>query len=279
MNDLIGDKYSIGPQEFTIQQLRKTGFNTMDRPHSHTWYELYYLLQGERVYFMDGSVYLAQKGDLMLVLPGDLHSTSSSQVEEFERILVHFSPDFLSEKDRAILNQAPYLESALIHLPMKEQAELERLLVLMLTECREQQPYYDTYVRQLLMELLIRVCRSGSCGTTNGLSHPMHQKVSEIASFIHAHYKEPLTLEQLSKQFYISPAYLSRVFLKLTGFHLSEYIRVVRVRKAQSMLRLTRDKIQSIAEQVGFEHVSHFNKTFKSITGCSPLHYRKQHQL
>ncbi|UUZ86728.1 helix-turn-helix domain-containing protein [Paenibacillus sp. P26] len=41
------------------------------------------------------------------------------------------------------------------------------------------------------------------------------------------------------------------------------------------MLRETRDKIQNVAEQVGFEHIAHFNKTFKKMTGTSPLRYRK----
>jgi AraC family transcriptional regulator, arabinose operon regulatory protein len=275
----VGEKYFIAQQTFSIQQLRRIGASNMKRPHSHTCYELYYLLQGERVYFMNGKVYIARKGDLMLVVPGDLHSTSSSQVEEVERILVNFAPEFLGEADRSILEQPPFRESALLHLPMKEQSEAERLLIGMVSECKEQQVYHETYVRQLLMELLIRLHRTGSFEESRAeFQHPMHQKVSEIASYIHEHYREALTLEQLSKQFYISPAYLSRVFLKLTGFHLSEYIRVVRVREAQTLLRLTKDKIQHIAEQVGFEHVSHFNKTFKTITGCSPLSYRKQHK-
>lgn len=279
MNHRSSEKQFIG-EAFSIQQLRKLGFDKMARPHSHTCYELYYLLHGERVYFMNGNVYVARKGDVMLVMPGDLHSTSSSQVEEFERVLLHFSTDFLSEEDSRILREPPFLESALIHLPLKEQAELERLLLGMLTECQEHQHFYESFVRQLLTEFLIRVHRTAlGAEDMPQPRHPMHQKVSEISAYIHEHYREPLTLEELSRLFFISPAYLSRVFLKLTGFHLSEYIRVVRVREAQNMLRNSREKIQQIAEQVGFEHVSHFNKTFKSITGSSPLHYRKQHRL
>ncbi|MDF2926693.1 MAG: AraC family transcriptional regulator [Paenibacillaceae bacterium] len=269
MNVFADEKYYLDHSSFSIQRLRRTGYNTMPRPHTHTFYELYYLLQGERIYFMNGKVYTAQKGDLVLVRPGDLHSTSSSQVKVVERVLVHFSPDFLREADRSLLELPAFGESALLHFPIKEQSELERLLLSMLAECKEQPPLYKSFVRQLLVELLIRIHRSAPSASNRGqFRHPMHEKVSEIASFIHTHYKETLTLEQLSRLYYISPAYLSRVFLKLTGFHLSEYIRVVRVREAQSLLRLTNSKVQMIAEQVGFEHVTHFNKTFKTIAGC-----------
>lgn len=279
MSDRIGVKYYIDDQAFAVQQMRRTGYYVMPRPHSHTFYELYYLLQGERVYFMNGKVYTAQKGDLVLVVPGDLHATASSQVEEFERVLVHFTPEFLGGEDRSVLALPPFQESALLRFPLNEQSELEHLLLLMVAECKEQQPLYASYVRNLLHEFLIRIHRSGTVNQETAESdHPMHQKISEIASYIHTHYKEPLTLEQAAKQFYISPAYLSRIFLKLTGFHFSEYVRVVRIREAQKLLRTGRDKIHSIAEQVGFEHVSHFNKTFKKVTGFSPLHYRKQHK-
>lgn len=279
MSDLIGIKYQIDDQLFSIQQMRRTGYYVMPRPHTHPFYELYYLLQGERVYFMNGKVYTAQKGDLVLVRPGDLHSTASSQIEEFERILVHFDPQFLNEQDRQVLDLPSFGESALLRFPLNEQSELEHLLLNMLSECREEPPLYASYVRNLLTEFLIRIHRNGNLGQeTTEASHPMHQKISEIASYIHEHYKEPLTLDHVAKLFYISPAYLSRIFLKLTGFHFSEYVRVVRIRESQKLLRTGKEKIHRIAEQVGFEHVSHFNKTFKKVTGYSPLHYRKHHK-
>ncbi|UUZ96403.1 AraC family transcriptional regulator [Paenibacillus sp. P25] len=63
----------------------------------------------------------------------------------------------------------------------------------------------------------------------------MHQKVTEIASFLNLHYNESLTLEQVAGQFYISPSYLSRIFSKITGYHFREYIQVVRIKEAQRL--------------------------------------------
>ncbi|MFC0215802.1 AraC family transcriptional regulator [Paenibacillus chartarius] len=279
MNDLIDKKYIIDGASFAIQRMRRTGFSAMPRPHSHTFYELYYLLEGERVYFMNGNVYTAQQGDIVVVVPHDLHSTASSEVEQFERVLVHFTPEFLRESGKDILRMPPFQQSTLLRLPRKEQPEIERLLLQIVGECKEEQPLHDSYVRQLLLELLIRLHRLNAVSpVAPGSSHPMHQKVSEITSYIHSNYREPLTLELLARQFYISPAYLSRIFLKLTGFHISEYIRVVRIREAQKLLRTTRQKVHTVAEQVGFEHISHFNKTFKKVTGISPLHYRQENR-
>ncbi|MDQ0877401.1 AraC family transcriptional regulator of arabinose operon [Paenibacillus sp. V4I3] len=278
MSERIGQKYTTNDQLFAIQQLQQTGYSIMPRPHVHTGFELYYLLQGERVYFINGKIFTAQKGDTVIVVPGDLHSTASSQVEHVERVLIQFDPRFIPQPERQVLELPPFLESTLLRVPLKEQDELENSLLYMLTECKEHQAFYESYIRQLLIGLLIRLHRIGSLADNSAESqHPMHQKVSEITAHIHTHFSEPITLEQLAGIFFISPSYLSRVFLKLTGFHLSEYIRIIRVREAQKLLRTTTAKIQQIAEHVGFEHISHFNKTFKKVSGCSPLQYRKQH--
>lgn len=269
--------YKIGDYAFSIQRMRRTGFSKMPRPHAHGFYELYYLLGGERVYFMNGSVYLVQKGDLMIVHPNDLHSTASSEVPEFERVLVNVSPDFLAidqPRTTELLTSRP---SGLIRFSMREQARVERLLLQMLAECDEQQLDYDLCVRASLLELLVCIRRAEQQmrKTPQTSNHPMHQKISEIAAYIHTHYPESITLDSVAKTFFISPSYLSRVFLKLTGFHFREYVQVVRIREAEKRLKTTKDKVQIIAEQVGFEHIAHFNRVFKKQTGFSPLRYRK----
>ncbi|MBD7967015.1 helix-turn-helix transcriptional regulator [Paenibacillus gallinarum] len=281
MSDRIEPKHMIGEHAFSIQLMKKSGISAMKRPHSHPYYELYYLLDGERVYFMNGSVYTARKGDMMVVNPDDFHSTASSDVPEFERVLVSFSHQFFTEGNPRTGVELPFRESLLLRFTLKEQPFIEHLLRQMLKECREQPLHYVAYVRSLLAELLIHLDRHLHSDQTKKVMiedrNPMHAKVSEIANYINEHYAQPLTLEQLARQFYISPSYLSRIFSKLTGFHFKEYLQVVRIREAQKRLAETRDKVQSIAEQTGFEHINHFNKTFKKLTGTSPLRYRKQH--
>jgi AraC family transcriptional regulator, arabinose operon regulatory protein len=279
MADRIGSKYHIGNEQFSIQQMYRKGISAMDRPHTHPVYEIYYLVKGERVYFMNGTVYTVSKGELMFINPNDLHSTASSEVDEFERILVHFSHDFVAQGDAAVSDILPIAESGLIRLPVTDQPAIERILQRMVLECETQSPHYATYVRALLIELIILIHRIGLADNElHNYSHPMHHKVSEIALFINRSFDQPITLEQTARDFYISPSYLSRVFKKLTGFHFREYIQVVRIREAQKKLAATNDSVQRISEQVGFEHIAHFNKTFKKLTATTPLQYRSQNR-
>ncbi|MDB5085741.1 MAG: AraC family transcriptional regulator [Bacilli bacterium] len=283
MADILEPKYFAENDSFSIQYMYRKGYSSMPEPHDHPFYEIYYLLLGERVYFMNGKVFTARSGDMVIINPNVLHSTSSSDVPEFERILIQFKHEFIQPDIwKRELPLLPFAEgSQLLHFSLKDGPEIKRLISEMLSECKEQQEGYVTAVRTLITNLLIRIyrCQQQNPAEPVQYAHPMHQKITEIASYLNEHYYQDLTLEQLSKQFYISQTYLSRIFMKLTGFHFREYLQVIRVRQAQRRLIESQDKIQTIAEQTGFKQIAHFNKTFKKIAGISPLRYRKQNQF
>ncbi|WP_440115636.1 AraC family transcriptional regulator [Paenibacillus sp. QZ-Y1] len=280
IEDRIGPKYRIGENSFTIEHMSRHDGNAMPQPHAHHFYELYYLLEGERVYSMNGQLLTASKGDLILINPHDVHTTSKGNIPGFERILIGFSPSFATGMELGICGLLPFDRSRLLHFPKAEQPEMERILWQMLQECKERRPHYEIVVRSLLAQLLIRIHRVEEAVRQSSPAplHPMQDKISEIATYVNSHYNEPLTLEEAAARFYISPSYLSRMFSRFTGFRFSEYLRVVRVREAQRRLLSTQERVHMIAEKVGFEHTAHFNKTFKQVTGTTPLRYRKEHR-
>lgn len=280
IEDRIGPKYRIGEYAFTIEHMRRHDGSAMPQPHAHPFYELYYLLEGERVYSMNGQILPARKGDLVLINPHDVHTTSKGNKPGFERILVGFSPAFATGMELGICGLLPFECSSLLCLPESDQPEIERILWKMLQECKERRPHYEIAVRSLLAQLLILIHRVQAVirEANPGSLHPMQDKISEIVAYVNQHYTEPLTLEGTAARFYISPSYLSRMFSRLTGFRFSEYLRIVRVREAQRRLLSTQERVQFIAEKVGFEHTAHFNKTFKQVTGTTPLRYRKEHR-
>ena len=97
----------------------------------------------------------------------------------------------------------------------------------------------------------------------------------EVSSYIHAHYNEDISLEFLSENFFISSSYLSREFKQVTGFNLSNYIQLTRIKNAQYRLVSSNDKISIIAQECGFSSFSQFNRVFNKIAGTSPREYRQ----
>ena len=56
----------------------------------------------------------------------------------------------------------------------------------------------------------------------------------------------------------------------------SEYIQLVRIRNAQSLLRDTTLSIQEVSYSVGIDDPLYFSKIFRRLSGQSPRDYRNQ---
>lgn len=100
--------------------------------------------------------------------------------------------------------------------------------------------------------------------------------VIQALEFIHIHYMEDITVNLISSNLNISSSYLSQIFKKEIGTSIIKYIITYRVEKAKELFSSSDELIYNIAEKVGFSDEKHFSKTFKKITGLTPMQYKKQ---
>ncbi len=101
--------------------------------------------------------------------------------------------------------------------------------------------------------------------------NPLVRRVQEYALF-HAH--EPMTAAKVAEAVSVSREHLSRVFREETGQTLQAYLRSVRIREAQNLLRFSGMEISEISKYVGFASQSRFNEAFRRETGMTPTAYR-----
>ena len=69
-----------------------------------------------------------------------------------------------------------------------------------------------------------------------------------VARYIDRHYAEDLSIEQLARQFYLSPYHLSHIFRQKTGYSLKQYVLRRRIGEAQMRLVNAQDSVQTISE-------------------------------
>ena len=103
----------------------------------------------------------------------------------------------------------------------------------------------------------------------------VHQKVHEVALYLQTHIHESVSLEELAQRFFMSRSYLTRSFRNITGFSVVEYMTYIRIQKAQQLLRESDRSITEIADLCGFGNITYFEKVFKTTTGHTPVQYRK----
>ncbi|RAU94196.1 response regulator transcription factor [Paenibacillus sp. YN15] len=94
--------------------------------------------------------------------------------------------------------------------------------------------------------------------------------VDFMMSYIHEHYAEDLTLDDLAGQLFISKNYLNQLFKKVTGETFMNYVIRVRLEKAKALLLEGNLLIYEVAERVGYQNVPYFSTLFKKYCGMNP---------
>lgn len=100
-------------------------------------------------------------------------------------------------------------------------------------------------------------------------------RIVEIISHIRNDYKN-VTLETLSETFHLSKPYLSKYIKEKAGMTFQEAVKKERMKKARTLLKETDQTVETIAAEVGYENVEHFNRLFRKSYGMTPVQYRKQ---
>ena len=88
-----------------------------------------------------------------------------------------------------------------------------------------------------------------------------------------------LTLKSLGRQMQTTPRLISQAINVAADQNFSEYINRYRITRAQSLLREPESRSLSVLDvmlEAGFNTKSNFNRSFKAVTGMTPLAYKKQ---
>ncbi|WP_379145846.1 AraC family transcriptional regulator [Paenibacillus sp. sgz500992] len=252
----------------------------MEFQHFHDFYEIHILLDSRATHIIEGNVHPLQQYDIVLLRPHRLHKTQYPAGPPHKRLIINF----------AVPQNIPGLETAYKNmlLPFGEEVPVYRLtgetrravfdpLNTIFSLSHSASPLNPVLIHSLFQQFLCALYqqRERSNYVLEEIGNSIMQKIYSITAYVHSHYNSELSLEFISREFYISPYYLSHQFKSVTGFTLTEYIQMTRVRNAQQLLIITRQKISDIAEQCGFNSFSQFNRVFNKLSGMSPSAFRK----
>lgn len=99
----------------------------------------------------------------------------------------------------------------------------------------------------------------------------------DVANYIQHHLSEPITVEDIAKELYLSRPYLSRKFIEETGMSLTDFILKEKTEEAKRLLRYTDKSLTAISNYLGFSSQSHFSRVFKKYASCTPGEYRDKY--
>ncbi len=245
--------------------------DNMSRSHFHPYYELYFLEDGSRSHMLDESLYKTIPGDFMIFAPYTMHHSFTEGHRPFKRIVLYFTPEAL---DYPLLAEKMKHASGLYHPSAPVSRMIHSLLNQILMQQEEVGELHEEYMRSSLNHLLLVIL-----DTLNPEPKPESaSRISGIIGYIDNHIGEEIRLKDLADRFYISEYYLSHEFKKHTSCTVIEYVNHTRIVKAQRMILDTSLNFTQIAAQTGFSSLTHFNRTFRKVTGMSPSDFRRSHR-
>ncbi len=101
------------------------------------------------------------------------------------------------------------------------------------------------------------------------------RSVAPALAFINNHLKSDISVPDLAKMCALNECTFRREFKKQMGVSCVKYMNEEKIRKARHVLRHETISVGQLAQTLGFHDESRFCKVFRSVTGMTPLQYRR----
>jgi len=245
-----------------------------DRPgsdytlHCHDVYEIYLITEGHIDYLIEGKRYSLSPQSLLLVRPGVLHGRKVPDNMAYQRYAVHFSASAIEERFRPML-LLPFHEKAALHYKNTSVFGLLSFFeALTLCSALPEDLQYEAACAGI-QSLLFHICNMCRCNKSARPYQNPASTVSKIIAHLSGHFAEPVTLDRLSEQFYVSKHHLNKIFKEATGTTVMEYVIRKRIHKARTLMAQGQSAAEAAAES-GFGDYSVFYKAFVRVCGHSP---------
>lgn len=248
--------------------------------HWHKEIQFVYVKSGRVEYRVGADVFVLEEGEGLFVNASCLHEAKPFQIERATIFCINVDPLLLGGHMDSIFATKyvlPYITSN--RLPyVKLTGQLAQKVEIVAKLLQVQAVFYELKVwRELLV--IWETILSQSMLTEEILDPAIivqHERAKGMLDYIHAHYQEKITLENLAAHVFLSRAECSRFFKKMVGMTPFTYLLHYRLRKSMELLRDSEQSITTISTTTGFSTVSYYIEKFKKYTGYSPHVYRKQ---
>lgn len=255
----------------------------MEFQHFHPFYEMHILLDDTANHIIEGTLYSIRKFDIACLRPNLLHKSEYPAGPPKKRLIIQFqypfnTTVFCSEYEQIL--SIFHKDIPIYRFNRSCQEKLFGIINDIYRISKNKTPINNLLIHSKLMEFLsfLSLFRDKNIYVPDALNSS-HNKIYSITAYIHAHFAEEISLELLSKTFYLSSYYLSHLFKEITGFTLTNYVQMIRIRNAQQQLISTDKRITDIAQECGFTSFSQFNRVFHKFCQATPREFKASRGL
>ncbi len=280
---LLNQNIPLESLEFPFDTFEGTGITEEEQfcLHNHDCLELNYCVSGKGEYHIGDKKYEIRKGDLFVINNQEYH-IAVNKGNLCLKIIV-FSPEMIWKNHNAL--DSKYLQTFYAwkenfrHRFSSDMLIVEQITVLFYqiqNEYEKKEEGYRLVVKALLLQILALLYRAFSASDSNIITkfQSDYNKIIKAVSYIDENFNSDIKLEHLAKISNFAPNYFSKIWGNVMSVSVSTYINKKRIEHSCMLLNTTDMNIVEIALKSGFNDISHFNKTFKSILNTTPKSFR-----
>ncbi|RRB01172.1 helix-turn-helix domain-containing protein [Larkinella rosea] len=250
-------------------------FKGIDKPHSHTFYLVMWIIKGSGTHTIDFKTYAIAPHQLYFLTPGQVHSWQlSADVEGFN---LFFEANFFRSRFPNRLFQYPFFHSHQ-HQPLLEVASsaalFQDLFRYAWQEYDSQQPnrpeVFLSFVH-LILETANRLYTERQTETDTNL----FDRIRQYEELLEQQFLTVREVASYAEQMHLTPNYLNAICKKVLGKTASQLLHERLVIEAQRLLTHTAQSVKEIGFRLGFEDPSYFVRFFKKHTHQTPAEFRQ----
>lgn len=253
--------------------------------HWHAEMEWTYILDGEICYQVNDRIFHLKKGQGLLCNSNVLHMGKGENEEDCHYVSITAHPRLFRGFENSFLDRQyvePVIDNTAFAYVVLDGGEpwqmqvLERLC--QVEKLYEERPEnYEFQIYLMLMENWLAVWKNSWGNQEIQEEHAAEsrnmQRLKTIFSYLHEHYAEKITLQDVAGQVNICEAECCRLFKKYMKESLFDYLLDYRVERSKAVLLTA--SVTEAAEQSGFSSPAYYTKVFKERMGCTPKAYKK----
>ncbi len=263
--------------EFTLDHNHQT-FQKLSNPHSHDSLEVMLCLSNGGMFCVNDRLLPLYYGTLV-VIQNKVDHYCVVDVSKFNRYSLRIPNHTLETISSLQSDFKSIFENSVFSVNLTE--EQTTTLKHLMDQCLTCGIEFGGDFRRIIfffqiLLALAKILRQVPQGREATISRD-YQKILPIIQYIHNHYSEEVSVQQLSSLCYLSKGYLSHLFHDVTGFSIKGYLINYRIRQACGLLSRGHS-VQDSGSAVGFSNSAYFIQSFKRIVGITPGKYANEYR-
>ncbi len=247
--------------------------------HWHSDLEFILVIDGRMEYFVNDQIVPLERGQGIFVNAKRLHYGFSSDMEDCSFLVAAVHPSLLGAEIGAgkAYFEEKFGAAAEDCLLLTDETQWQREALSTIERLYGEMHGMQNPLR--LLSLAAELCSFAGEHIAPATAHKNDGQwitMWKMTGFVHRHYDEKLSLENIAAAGAICRSSACALFKKYIGLSPNAYLVRYRVQKAREMLRDTNRSVFEIGLACGFQSASYFSRSFRQETGLAPQAYRRQ---